>query len=82
MKTKGLTNGNRKTILNKFNVNSEIALKNLKQEANAIVISRIQERKNYLNLKEFQIIPRISVRIFFLDAYFKRKFPRGNRKFL
>ena len=46
MKTKGLTNGNRKTILNKFNVNSEIALKNLKQEANAIVISRIQERKN------------------------------------
>ena len=46
MKTKGLTNENRKTILNKFNVNNKIVLDNLKQEANAVVSLKIQEKKN------------------------------------
>jgi hypothetical protein len=46
MKTKGLTNENRKTILNKFNVNNKIVLDNLKQEANAVVTLKIQEKKN------------------------------------
>jgi len=46
MKTQGLSPENQKVVLNKFNVNSKIALTNLKQEANAILVSRIQQKRN------------------------------------
>src|SRR5210317_487619 len=46
MKTQGLTPENQKVVLNKFNVNSNISLTNLKQEANAILASRIQQKRN------------------------------------
>src|SRR6056300_258505 len=45
MKSQGVSVENQKTVLNKFNVNSKIALTNLKQEANAILASRIQEKR-------------------------------------
>ena len=46
MKTQGLSPENQKVVLNKFNVNSNISLTNLKQEANAILASRIQQKRN------------------------------------
>jgi hypothetical protein len=46
MKTQGLSPENQKVVLNKFNVNSTIALTNLKEEANAILASRIQQKRN------------------------------------
>ena len=46
MKTRGLSPENQKVVLNKFNVNSNISLTNLKQEANAILASRIQQKRN------------------------------------
>jgi hypothetical protein len=45
MKSQGVSAENQKTVLNKFNVNSKIALANLKQEANAILASRVQEKR-------------------------------------
>src|SRR5210317_516045 len=45
MKSQGVSVENQKTVLSKFNVNSKIALTNLKQEANAILASRIQEKR-------------------------------------
>ena len=55
MKTKGLTNENRKTVLNKFNANSKIALVNLKQEVNAILQSILLEQRNVniIELKKY-----------------------------
>src|SRR6056300_181165 len=46
MKTQGLSPENQKVVLNKFNVSNKIALTNLKQEANAILVSRIQQKRN------------------------------------
>jgi hypothetical protein len=46
MKTQGLTPENQKMVLNKFNVSNKIALTNLKQEAIAILVSRIQQKRN------------------------------------
>src|SRR6056300_1507166 len=45
MKSQGVPAENQKTVLSKFNVNSKIALTNLKQEANAILASRVQEKR-------------------------------------
>jgi hypothetical protein len=45
MKSQGVSAENQKTVLSKFNVNSKIALTNLKQEANAILVSRVQEKR-------------------------------------
>jgi hypothetical protein len=45
MKSQGVSAENQKTVLSKFNVNSKIALTNLKQEANAILASRVQEKR-------------------------------------
>jgi hypothetical protein len=45
MKSQGVSVENQKTVLSKFNVNSKIALTNLKQEANAILASRVQEKR-------------------------------------
>jgi hypothetical protein len=46
MKTQGLSLENQKIVLNKFNVNNNVALVNLKEEANAILVSRIQQKRN------------------------------------
>jgi hypothetical protein len=45
MKSQGVSAENQKTVLSRFNVNSKIALTNLKQEANAILASRVQEKR-------------------------------------
>jgi len=45
MKTQGLSSENQRVIISKFNVNNKIALDNLKQEANAILTARIQEKR-------------------------------------
>jgi hypothetical protein len=46
MKTQGLSPENQKVVLNRFNVDNKVALTNLKQEANAILASRIQQKRN------------------------------------
>jgi hypothetical protein len=46
MKTKGVSTENQKTILNKFNVSNKIALANLKQEVNAILVLRLQQKRD------------------------------------
>src|SRR6056300_1278170 len=46
MKTQGLSPENQKVVLNRFNVENKVALTNLKQEANAILTSRIQQKRN------------------------------------
>jgi hypothetical protein len=46
MKTQGLSPENQKVVLNRFNVDNTVALTNLKQEANAILASRIQQKRN------------------------------------
>jgi hypothetical protein len=46
MKTQGLSPENQKVVLNRFNVDNNVALTNLKQEANAILASRIQQKRN------------------------------------
>jgi hypothetical protein len=45
MKTQGLSSENQRVIISKFNANNKIALDNLKQEANAILTARIQEKR-------------------------------------
>jgi hypothetical protein len=37
---------NQKVVLNRFNVDNTVALTNLKKEANAILVSRIQQKRN------------------------------------
>jgi hypothetical protein len=46
MKTQGLSPENQKVVLNRFNVDNNVALTNFKQEANAILASRIQQKRN------------------------------------